>query len=541
MKSRLLWFSLIVVTILLWTATLSIRPLYEPDEGRYAEVAREMYISGDWTTPRLNGIKFFDKPPLQYWATAAAFALFGVSEWSARLWSSLIGVSAILFAGWSATVLFGRRVGLASALVLAGSPLWILGSNLTTTDIGVGALLGSAVLVYAVAVRNSDRRLYPIVWGLAGLAFLAKGLIAIVLPAATMVVYAALTRQFDLFRRCAFWVWGLFACVLALPWIVAVSVRNPEFLNYFFVHEHLARFTSSVHARNKPAWFFAAVLVAGMLPWAGVIPATVWQRCRPARRSGTFDPRLFLLVWTLIVLVFFSVSRSKLPLYLLPAFPPLAVLVGDAILRVRTRWVVVGCSLMVILGILIAGLQWIPELSDKVLKRGISDLGHFSFWSTLTIGALVVGGLGACALALSGRRGIAVAVAALASIGSLQLGLVASMAFESLSIKPIGLTVKASRRADTALFNVGQIDRGLAFYSEMLPQVVVARDELDLGFSVDPQRWIDSYATFLLRWRERGHKLAVMREATFAQLSPDLGPESLVVARRGTTVLVEKR
>jgi hypothetical protein len=115
------------------------------------------------------------------------------------------------------------------------------------------------------------------------------------------------------------------------------------------------------------------------------------------------------------------------------------------------------------------------------------------------------------------------------------------MAFESLSIKPIGLAVKALRRADTELFNVGQIDRGLAFYSGMLPQVVVARDELDLGYSVEPQRWIDSYATFLPRWGEPGHKLAVMREATYAQLSPDLGPESLVVARRGTTVLLEKR
>lgn len=120
MKSRVLWFSLIVIAILLWFATLSIRPLYEPDEGRYAEVAREMFVSGDWATPRLNGVKFFDKPPLQYWATAAAFAVFGVSEWSARLWSSLIGASAILVAGWSATALFGRRVGLTSTLVLAG-------------------------------------------------------------------------------------------------------------------------------------------------------------------------------------------------------------------------------------------------------------------------------------------------------------------------------------------------------------------------------------------------------------------------------------
>ncbi len=158
MKRQIFMALTIALTVVLWMSTLSVRPLYEPDEGRYAEVPREMFVSGDWVTPRLNGIKFFDKPPLQYWATASAYTLFGPSEWTARIWSALVGLLGALAAWWAARSLYDTRIGLASALVLIGAPLWILGSNLTTTDIGVGALLGSAALVFAVAYQNRETR-----------------------------------------------------------------------------------------------------------------------------------------------------------------------------------------------------------------------------------------------------------------------------------------------------------------------------------------------------------------------------------------------
>ena len=221
----------IALTVVLWMSTLSVRPLYEPDEGRYAEVPREMFVSGDWVTPRLNGIKFFDKPPLQYWATASAYTLFGPSEWTARIWSALVGLLGALAAWWAARSLYDTRIGLASALVLIGAPLWILGSNLTTTAIGVGALLGSAALDFAVAYQNREPRLYPLIWLLVGLAFLAKGLIALVLPAITLALYVAITRQRSAFFSGKFWRWSPLAVAITAPWLSLIHISEPTRLH----------------------------------------------------------------------------------------------------------------------------------------------------------------------------------------------------------------------------------------------------------------------------------------------------------------------
>ncbi|GMG94525.1 4-amino-4-deoxy-L-arabinose transferase [Cupriavidus sp. TKC] len=501
--------------MVLWMSTLAIRPLYEPDEGRYAEVPREMFVSGDWVTPRLNGVKFFDKPPLQYWATAGAYTLFGPSEWTARIWSALVGLLGVLVAWWAAQKLYDKHVGLASASVLIGAPLWILGSNLTTTDIGVGSLLGSAALVFAVAYQRRDYRLYPIIWLLVGLAFLAKGLIALVLPAITLALYVAITRQRSAFFSGKFWRWSPLAVAITAPWFIVVSLRNPEFLNYFFIHEHFARFSSAIHERDKPVWFFLAVAAAGVLPFIGLIPRAFSFWSRSARATQHFDSRLFLSLWVVVVLTFFSISRSKLPLYILPAFPPMAVLLAHRAMSGVRPTLAASFLAMPVLAVTIGFLLWHPTLSNALLKRDVSDPATLQTWGSITVGILAIGGFLAFGIALRGRRLCAVAVASLATLAGLQAGLMASRAFGSLSIKPLGLEAKAASRVDTELFDVGQIDRGLAFYTERLPTIVGARSELDLGFSVEPGKWIANEEAFAQRWKTPGHKLAVMRHETF--------------------------
>ncbi|MDF3884734.1 MULTISPECIES: glycosyltransferase family 39 protein [Cupriavidus] len=503
------------LAMVLWMSTLAIRPLYEPDEGRYAEVPREMFVSGDWVTPRLNGVKFFDKPPLQYWATAGAYTLFGPSEWTARIWSALVGLLGVLVAWWAAQKLYDKHVGLASASVLIGAPLWILGSNLTTTDIGVGSLLGSAALVFAVAYQRRDYRLYPIIWLLVGLAFLAKGLIALVLPAITLALYVAITRQRSAFFSGKFWRWSPLAVAITAPWFIVVSLRNPEFLNYFFIHEHFARFSSAIHERDKPVWFFLAVAAAGVLPFIGLIPRAFSFWSRSARATQHFDSRLFLSLWVVVVLTFFSISRSKLPLYILPAFPPMAVLLAHRAMSGVRPTLAASFLAMPVLAVTIGFLLWHPTLSNALLKRDVSDPATLQTWGSITVGILAIGGFLAFGIALRGRRLCAVAVASLATLAGLQAGLMASRAFGSLSIKPLGLEAKAASRVDTELFDVGQIDRGLAFYTERLPTIVGARSELDLGFSVEPGKWIANEEAFAQRWKTPGHKLAVMRHETF--------------------------
>lgn len=540
LKRKILLALTIAITVVLWISTLSMRPLYEPDEGRYAEVPREMYVSGDWVTPRLNGVKFFDKPPLQYWATATAYEIFGPSEWTARIWSALAGLLGVAAAWWAARLLYGSQMGLAAALALVGAPLWILGSNLTTTDIGVGALLGSAALMFTVAYQKREPRLFPAVWLLVGLAFLAKGLIAVVLPAITLLLYALLTGQIFSFLSTKFWRWSLLAVAIAVPWIIMVSVRNPEFLNYFFIHEHFARFSSSVHERDKPVWFFLAVGAAGVLPFIALIPGAIAPRPGLARTTRSFDSQLFLSLWVIVVIGFFSISRSKLPLYILPAFPPAAVLLAHRAMAVSRPTLAASFLSLPLLGVAIAFLLWHPTLSGAVLKRDVTDPASLQVWGVVTMAILVLGGFLAFGIAMRGRRLCAVAVASLATLAGLQTGLLASRAFESLSIKPIGIEAKAAARINTELFNVGQIDRGLAFYAEREPTIVGARSELDLGFTVEPNKWIADEAAFVQRWTAPGHKLAVMRKDTFERLKALLGADTTVLSRHGVNVLVQK-
>ncbi|WP_197090441.1 glycosyltransferase family 39 protein [Cupriavidus basilensis] len=540
LKRKILLALTIAILAVLWIFTLAVRPLYEPDEGRYAEVPREMYVSGDWVTPRLNGVKFFDKPPLQYWATASAYMIFGPSEWTARIWSALAGLLGVAAAWWAARLLYGSLIGLAAALALIGAPLWILGSNLTTTDIGVGALLGSAALVFTVAYQTQNQRLFPVVWLLVGLAFLAKGLIAIVLPAMTLLLYALLTGQLFGFLNTKFWRWSLLAVAIAVPWIIVVSMRNPEFLNYFFIHEHFARFSSSVHERDKPFWFFFAVGAAGVLPFIALIPGAIVPRPGMARTTRSFDSQLFLSIWVIVVIGFFSISRSKLPLYILPAFPPAAVLLAHRAMGVTRTTLAASFLSLPVLGVAIAFLLWHPTLSSAMLKRDVSDPASLQIWGFIAMAILVLGGFLAFGIAIRGRSLRAVAVASLTTLAGLQAGLLASRAFESLSIKPIGMEVKAAARIDTELFNVGQIDRGLAFYAEREPIIVAARSELDLGFSVEPNKWIADEAAFVQRWKASGHKLAVMRKDTFERLKTLLGTDTTVLSQHGVNVLVQK-
>jgi 4-amino-4-deoxy-L-arabinose transferase-like glycosyltransferase len=526
---------------LIWCSTLALRPLYEPDEGRYAEVAREMLVSNDWVTPRLNGITFFDKPPLQYWATALAYRVFGVNEGAARLWSATAGLFAVGVAWWSATRLYGRRVGMLSAMVLFGAGLWIVASNLVTTDIGIGALLGSAVLVFAVACHTRRSVWFGATWLLTGLAFLAKGLIALVLPGIVLLLYAVVARQWRWLGHGALWRWVPLALLVAVPWVLLAAWRNPAFAQLFFLEEHLARFTSTVHGRDKPIWFFAAVLLAGMVPWTTLVPGSLRLRADANDNRAAFRPTLFLSLWVLVVLAFFSLSQSKLPLYILPLFPPLAVLIGRHVATLRAAALAWHFLPMLAFGTVLILLANGVGVSALKLEHDIGRAGTLQAWGGVA-GLAFVGGAGAAAWLARRERAVAsVAVAALASLVGMQAGLMASRAFaDTLSVKALGTRARTLAQTDTVLYNVGDLDRGLAFYAQRLPVVVAARAELAPGIEADARQWLPSEDAFVAAWQSNGHKLAVMRESTYLRLRDRMGGATSVNAA-GPRVLVEKR
>jgi len=248
-----------------WLATLAARPLYKTDEARYGEISREMAQSGDWVTPRLNGIKYFEKPPLQYWAGAAALKVFGVHDWAARLWTGLLSLAGVALAFFAGRRLFGASAGTAAAAILAGCPLFIAFGQFNTLDMGVSVFLAAAVFAFAIgqspgagsiggALVRRRRRWMLAGWAACALAVLSKGLIGIVLPAATVALYMLLRRDWALLRRLELARGIPLFLAITVPWFVVVSMRNPEFARFFFVQEHFQRFTTTMHHREHPAW-----------------------------------------------------------------------------------------------------------------------------------------------------------------------------------------------------------------------------------------------------------------------------------------------
>jgi 4-amino-4-deoxy-L-arabinose transferase-like glycosyltransferase len=334
--------ALAVLAVLLFFGGLGSYPLLEPDEGRYAEIPREMLVRGDFVTPHLNGVLYFEKPPLYYWLNAAALRLIGDPDLACRLFGALFGLAGVGLA-WrlgrsigDSHFSHGSRVGLTAAIVLGSSPLWVALSRANIIDMTLTFFLSATLTCFWLAQERErgapgERALWYGVFAGAALATLTKGLIGFVIPGAVIFFYLLFTRRWRLLLRVP-WIGGVALFLgIALPWHVLAAQRNPDFLRFYFIHEHFQRYATPEAQRQAPFWFFAAILALGLLPWSGVLPAAARlfrrQPDRPRDRSGL----IFLACWAGFVFLFFSASQSKLVPYILPAIPPLAVLIALAL------------------------------------------------------------------------------------------------------------------------------------------------------------------------------------------------------------------
>lgn len=359
---------------LAFVAMAGARPLNVPDEGRYAEVAREMLVTGDLVTPRLDFVPFLDKPALFYWLDAAGLRLFGATPFGARFATSLLGALgcvAVLLAG---ARLSGWRAGLLGAVVLAATPLWYGGAQYVNHDLAVATWITASTLALGVGLLSTGRaRLgWLLVGGVAsGLALLTKGLIGAVFPFGIAGLWLLLARRY----RQVPWLVpaGLVALAVAAPWYLACQRANPDFFHYFFVTQHFQRFAGK--GFNNPAgpFFYLLVVPLGLLPWTAGLPAAIsraWRAWRADRSDARGD--LLLLLWPLVVVAFFSIPRSKIVGYVLPALPPLAMLLGrfwdealagTAALR---RGLAAGTvASLAALGAVAAALPWVLPAVDR--------------------------------------------------------------------------------------------------------------------------------------------------------------------------------
>jgi len=320
----------VALFLLIYILPLGWRPLAIPDETRYAEIPREMIASGDWVVPRLNGLKYFEKPVLGYWLNASSILLLGENAFAVRLPSALsVGLTALLifflmrrFGGGPEAASIGAGAYLTCLLVLALGVISTLDSMLTL-------FLSGAMTFFFFAYQEGvpTRRLcFLILFGaFCGLAFLVKGFLAFAIPAIVIIPFLVWEGRLKPFIRLA-WMPILGLLLVALPWGILIHLREGDFWTYFFWVEHVRRFLSPLPGQHpKPFWYFLPILAGGAFPWTTLLPATVPDIRSALRRR---EPLVrYAICWVLFPFVFFSACSGKLVPYIIPCFPPLIILI----------------------------------------------------------------------------------------------------------------------------------------------------------------------------------------------------------------------
>lgn len=379
LKHRL---SLLILGIFfcIYLLPLGLRPLMEPDETRYAEIPREMISSSDWIAPHLNGLHYFEKPPLGYWANATSIMLFGENAFAVRLPSALsIGLSAFMIMFMIRRALPRDEVWaspIAALILITSTEVAAIGTFAVLDAMLTGALtlsLGCFFLASEAGANSRQERFFLLAAGAScGAAFLTKGFLALVIPALTMCAYFAWEQRLrELFRYT--WLPLISALAVALPWSLAIHSEAPDFWHYFFWIEHVQRFMGGDKAQHKePFWYFFTMAPAMFLPWTLLIPAAGIGLVKSKLEASGRRLIRFSLSWLCLPFLFFSLSSGKLLTYILPCFPPFAILISIGLLSLlrhgRVKSFQIGAAgtalLYAYLPVALVIIQWIG--SSKV-------------------------------------------------------------------------------------------------------------------------------------------------------------------------------
>jgi 4-amino-4-deoxy-L-arabinose transferase-like glycosyltransferase len=511
-------------------------PLVEPDETRYAELAREILVRNDWVTPHLNFVKYFEKPPLVYWVSALAYRVLGINEFAARLPSLLAAFGGMVLTAVLAGRMYGRPEAILATLIVATAPLYALLGQTLTLDMALTFFVTAAFTAVWLGYERGDRRWYRVAWVAVAGGVLVKGPVTAVLVGAPVIVFLLIQGGWPALRAVADIRGAALAAAVALPWFVIVSWRNPEFLRYFIIDQHVNRYLWS-HEHGEPAWFFLPLLPAACFPW-GLLPIVdprLWWQHRTWRGWGA-GTRL-LLLWIATTVAFFSLSTSKLITYILPVLPPLAVLLARMLTlganSDRTQCFARAGWFLLVLGLavgLAAGLT--PMFSDHWRVPHI-------------VPYLYVTGLLLAATGVGVRRALRARYADMPLLtlgaGALALMLVCSAAHSlGYSYRNLGRAAAAVMNPEDRLAVYRHLVHGITFYSRHRVIMVKAWGELAFGSQQGDQRayfWPDN-ETLVREWSGGRRLFLVINRKELDELRPRLDPPPRIVAGEGKKVLV---
>lgn len=340
-KAIILFF----IPLVLYFGLLPVMPLMEPDEGRYALIPQAMNESNDYVTPHLKGVVYLEKPPLGYWATALSFKIFGENEFSSRFFPALCAWGCIFLVYFMGCYFHDRKTGLYSAAILTTCLLPFALGRINILDMPLTLFLAWTIWFgfrYFAEDRKHHKKWIYLFYSGAALAFLTKGLIGLIFPFAIIGFWLLWLGKWREVFRLISPVGAIVFMIMVGPWIYFVQRANPDFLFFFFIQEHFLRYTTTMHERTEPFYYYILIILGGALPWWPYLPKAIsglrkgMQRFTVRTMFQREEACLFL-AWAGIILLFFSLSSSKLASYITPIFPPLAVLMGHIIRNYEER------------------------------------------------------------------------------------------------------------------------------------------------------------------------------------------------------------
>ena len=466
--------------------------LKEPDEGRYAEIPREMVEQGNYLVPHLDYVRYFEKPPLLYWACAASYKIFGVSEWSFRLPNAVFAVLCVLATWLLAARLFSMEAGFLSAVILMTSFGFFGMARIATIDMLFSFLLSVAVFSFNEFYWTGMRRFLYVLSVSLALAVLAKGPAAVILPAVTVVIFLLTEKRFSFFKEVASWQALVVFVAIAVPWFVIICVKEREFFRFFFIDQNILRFVTTRHNRSGPLYYFLPVLFGGLFPWSVFIP-------RAAARFWKMRELRLLSIWCCVVFVFFSFSGSKLPPYILPLFPAASVILGCLIAEMRRERIQpVGETIVYaffLALVAVAGLAMWYGRADLLLSDVAGSASLPEGFNSLSLWMLAVSLLALVALTAQearGPTGLFVLLAAFSVAVCVGILVHVRVIDRFDTTKELALTARQAQRGDAVVVNYGAFDETLPFYLGRRIYLADYKGELEMG-----SKYPDSEGTFL--------------------------------------------
>jgi 4-amino-4-deoxy-L-arabinose transferase-like glycosyltransferase len=448
--------------------------------------------------------------------SAAAFKIFGEGEFAARFPSAVCALLGIAATGLLGARLFGKRAGFLSALVTGTSLLYFAVGTISLTDMPVSAFITVAMTAFYLGATYADRRWYLLFYAAMAAAVLTKGLIGVVLPAGIVFWYAVITKKWRVILRVLYAPGILLFFVISVPWFYLVCRENPDFFRFFFIQEHFLRYATTMHDRYEPFWFFLPMIPAAVMPWTGFLVSLCGKGSviRTPSSSEQKDANIFLLLWFGVILLFFSLSSSKLIPYITPCVPPLAVLISSNMERMmrENRWICGAHAWNVGFGILLASALFASALFNDRIGRN----------ETLALAAILsVSLVGGPCFALrywAVRRNVSVTIASLgacALIFTLSLQLIYIPVAETRSAVTLAETVTENRQPGERIAVYGEILQGVPFYAKERVILVNHLGELAYGAGeageAEKSEWFPNSSEFLGRW-SAGEPLALITE-----------------------------